>query len=476
MATILEAQAPSAPVAGTTTAALAAKFGEFAARLQFDEIPSTIVYHAKRCLLDAVGIAFASGAYDFSRRIVLGLASAESTGGYPIIGFNSRIPSNRDAALVNGALIHGLDYDDTHVPGVVHASASALPTALAISIERHLTGRDLLVGYILALEVSARLGSVAEGGFHQVGFHPTGVVGACGAAVAAAALMGLSPNEIAHAQGIVGSMAAGSLEFLETGAWTKRIHPGHAAACGILAAKLASQGFTGPKKVYEGRFGLFRSHLGDNLRVEPGTASEELGERWEVKRVAIKPYPACHFTHAFIDAALTLLNQGLRANDIDKIECLIAPGEVGTVCEPVEAKKAPKNEYAAKFSLQYVVAAALVRGKFGLQELLDDSLFDQEILSLAQKVSYREDPRSSFPHHYSGELIVTTHDGAELQAREQVNRGSDERPLEDSTVRRKFIENVCLTRSEAVALRLAEMLQNIDQLPDMADVGEALRG
>lgn len=455
---------------------LAVRLGEFSAGLRFDDVPQAIVRQAKRCLIDAVGIAFASGAYDFSRRILAALVTERTVGRYPVIGFAERLSSNRDAALVNGVLIHGLDYDDTHVPGVVHVSASGLPAALAVALERHLTGREFLTGYILALEVTARLSAVAEGGFHQVGFHPTGVVGAFGAAVAAGALSGLSPSAIAHAQGIVGSMAAGSLEFLETGAWTKRLHPGHAAACGLLAARLASQGFTGPRHVYEGRFGLYRTHLGEELSADPLSALDDLGERWEVPRVAIKPYPACHFTHSFIDAALSLLQLGLEPSEIAQVECLIAPGEVGTVCIPAEAKKSPKNEYAAKFSLQYIVAAALLRGRFGLEELREESLFDSEILDLAQRVSYRDDPDSGFPRHYSGEVIVTTRDGRTLRAREQVNRGAEERPIADSTIERKFVDNVCLTRSRFVAARIGEMLQGIDGVPDMAAVGEVLRG
>jgi 2-methylcitrate dehydratase PrpD len=476
MPAILRSEARRAPSAPTAESSLALRMGEFAAALRFDDVPSAVVLQAKRCLVDAVGNAFASGAYDFSRCTLSALVTERANGPYPVIGFAQRLASNRDAALVNGVLIHGLDYDDTHVPGVVHVSASALPTALAVAIERRLTGREFLTGYVLAMEATARLASVAEGGFHQVGFHPTGVVGAFGAAVAAAALSGLSPNAIANAQGIAGSMAAGSLEFLETGSWTKRLHPGHAAACGLLAARLASQGFTGPRSIYEGRFGLYRTHLGEKLAADPSWVLDDLGERWEVRRVAIKPYPSCHFTHSFIDAALSLLRQGLEPSEIADVECLIAPGEVGTVCIPAEAKQAPKNEYAAKFSLQYVVAAALVRGRFGLEELLDGSLFDKEILDLAQRVSYRDDPTSGFPRHYSGEVIVTTRDGRTLRAREQINRGAEERPLDDTTVEQKFVDNMCLTRSRSVATRIGETLQAIERVPDMAAVGEVLRG
>jgi 2-methylcitrate dehydratase PrpD len=454
---------------------LSARLAEFACDLTYEDLPDEVVVHAKRCLLDSVGIAFASGSYDFSRRALLGLSAGEAPGRWPVIGFAERL-NRRDAALMNGVLIHGLDYDDTHVPGVVHASASALPTALTVALDRHLGGRELLCGYVIGLEVASRLGAVAGGQFHQVGFHPTGLVGAFGAATVAARLAGLSPGGVAQAQGIVGSMASGSLEFLESGAWTKRLHPGWAAVSGLVSAALAAQGFVGPDRIYEGRFGLYRSHLGAAWDGDVSAAVDGLGERWEVLRIALKPYPACHFTHAFADAAIDLVHGGLDPADIDHVECLIASGEVGTVCEPAEAKRAPKTDYEAKFSLPFVVAASLVRGRLGLAEFFEDTLFDPAIVDLAGKVGYRVDPDSGFPRHYSGEVIVTTKDGRQLRSRQQINRGAEERPLDEATVVEKFRSNVGLSHSNAFADRLAETLGTIDTCSDVRQVVEALRG
>lgn len=453
---------------------ISAELGTFAAELTFDDLPTSVVAHAKRSLLDSVGIAFASGSYDFARRALLGL-SGEDLGSYPLLGMRQRLP-RRDAALMNGILIHGLDYDDTHLPGVVHASASVLPTALGVGIQRHLSGREFLCGYVIGLEVASRLGTVAGGKFHQVGFHPTGLVGAFGAATVAARLAGLAPRGIAQAQGIVGSMASGSLEFLQTGAWTKRLHPGWAALAGLVAASLAEQGFLAPDRIYEGRFGLYQSHLGTGWSGDTSSIVDQLGDRWEMLRIAFKPYPACHFTHAFVDAALELIHNGLRVEDIDTVECLIDRDEVGTVCEPAEAKKKPKSEYEAKFSLPFVVAASLVRGRLSLAEFSEDALVDPAIVNLASRISYRPDPESAFPRHYSGELVVRTKDGREHRAREQINRGAEERPLDDAAVAKKFEDNVCLKRSPFVAEALLVSLGNVEHYSDVCDLAETLRG
>jgi len=455
--------------------AVSERLALFATGLSFDDLPVAVVDQAKRCLIDSIGVAFASGAYDFARRALSALAADNSGGSYPVIGFKERL-GRRDSAFFNGILIHGLDFDDTHVPGVVHASSSALPAAMAIGVERHLSGRDFLTGYVLGLEVTSRLGMGAGGEFHQVGFHPTGLLGAFGAATLAARLQDLPPKAIVMAQGIVGSMAAGSLVFLESGAWTKRLHPGWAAAAGLVAASLAAEGFVGPERIYEGRFGLFRSHLGSSWDGDATSVLDGLGDRWEMLRIALKPFPACHFTHAFADAALSLRREGLRADEIATLECLIGAGEVGTVCEPAQAKKQPRTDYEAKFSLPYVVAASLLRGKLTLAEFDQSTIFDPEVMDLASRITYRVDPDSGFPHHYSGEIVVTTTNGRVLREREQVNRGAEERPLTDSDVAEKFRNNVTLVRSASFADRIVEVLNSVEMCTDVVQIAEVLRG
>jgi 2-methylcitrate dehydratase PrpD len=131
-------------------------------------------------------------------------------------------------------------------------------------------------------------------------------VGAFGSAAAAARLSGLDETGIAAAQGIVGSLAAGSLQFLDTGAWTKRMHPGWAASTALTSTRFAAAGWEAPPDVYEGRFGLYASHVPEGHKIDPEAAARGLGEEWELLRVAIKPFPACHFTHAFADATIAL--------------------------------------------------------------------------------------------------------------------------------------------------------------------------
>jgi 2-methylcitrate dehydratase PrpD len=447
----------------------------FTAGLGFERIPPAVTARAKQLMLDAVGIALASTGFDFAHRTLTAMRGLAGEGDTPVIGFPGLLPM-RDAALVNGVLIHGLDYDDTHIGGVIHPTASLLPTVLAVGARRQASGAAALAAYVAGVEAAARLGAVAKGGFHQIGFHPTGLIGAFACALAAGKLMGLGEEQLVMAQGITLSAAAGSLEFLEDGAWTKRFHPGWAANAGITAAALAQQGFVGPKRAYEGRFGLYASHLQERYHASDlGLATRDLGEVWELMQVAVKPFPACHFTHACADAAIALKHEhGLEARGIAHIEALVPAEVVQTVCEPVANKRHPANAYDAQFSIPFIVAAALIHGRFTLAELTPEAISDPEILALAERVDYRVDPGSGFPCYYSGELVVATTDGRSLRHREHMNRGCGDRPLGESEILLKFHDNADRTVAPERAAEIKEIVLGLDTAADLREIARRL--
>ena len=460
------------------SSAIASQLGEFAHSLRFEDIPADVVETAKLLVLDSLGIGFASGTFDFAHKAVAAVdeLADDQPGSATVIG-SAKSYSMRDAVLLNGLLVHGLDFDDTHPEGVIHASASALPTALGVAEKLRLSGRELLTAYIIGLEVDARLGMAARGGFHQVGFHPTGLLGAFGAAVVASRLRGLSAAQIAQAQGFVGSLASGSLEFLQTGAWTKRVHPGWAGVAGITAAAFAGKEFLSPPDIYEGRFGLYASHLGAAKEEDLAECTRGLGETWETRRVAVKPFPACHFTHAFADAVLAIRSEhDIKPDDIESINCLIAEGEVKTVCEPLDLKRAPKTAYEAQFSVPYVAAASLLHGDFTLKELEPEALANPDVLALAQKVSYEADPDSGFPALFSGEVVITTKDGRTLRHREQINRGAGQRPLSRADIETKFHTTSTLACSDERSSQIVEAVAALESTGDVTELTAFLHG
>jgi 2-methylcitrate dehydratase PrpD len=441
----------------------------FATQTRARDIPDEVRKRALHHMLDATGIAVAAARYDHAHRVLTAMRGLGGEGTVPVIGFPVRL-SPRDAAILNGYLCHGLDYDDTHVAGIIHPTASVFPAVLSAAALTGASGAEMVTAYIIGVETAARIAAVAKSGFHQVGFHPTGIVGIFGSALAAGRLMGLNARQLAHAQGIAVSMAAGNLEFVEDGAWNKRLHPGWAAQAGITAAALAREGFVGATKPYDGRFGLFRSFMGAYAdKADHSLATAGLGEVWELMQTAIKPFPACHFTHGCIDAAIEIRRQGVAADRISSVLVKVPKGVHPTICEPEANKLRPANSYDAQFSVQWLTAAALVRGRLGLAELEPTEITDPEILALTSKVRFADYPDSPFPAAYSGEVAVTLDDGRIVSHREHINRGAADRPLANAEIVEKFRANTATACSRDTSDRIERAMLDLEAASQAAD-------
>jgi 2-methylcitrate dehydratase PrpD len=446
----------------------------FAADMHFDVLPAAVVAKMKLHVLDLLGVALAASSMDFAPAVA---SVAQGMGGPPeatAIGLRQRLPAPW-AALVNGTLAHGLDYDDTHAESVVHVSASVVPAALAACEAASGDGCSFLNALALGMEVNVRLGLVAPGAFHDRGFHPTGVCGAFAAALVAGKIAGLSSARLADALGLAGSQAAGLMEFLTDGTAVKRVHPGWAAHSGLLAARLAAAGVTGPRGVLDGRFGLYRSHLGDG-EWDLSALTSNLGTRWHLLDISLKPYPCCHMNHAFIDCAAALQAQhGLAPESIEQIDCFIHPREAPVVCEPLPSKHTPQNGYDAKFSLPYAVASQFVRGHVAVDDFTAAAIREPAVLALARRVACHDDASNAYPRYFPGWMRVRLRDGRVLEHHEPINRGHAERPLSAAAVHEKFRRNAALATSAAAAEALAAAVTSLDAAPDLSRVVAPLR-
>ena len=446
----------------------------FVTEFNLSAVPEEVIKRAKLCLLDAFGIGLASVNYEFAKKTAAGIHSIAGNGEFPVIGMPLRLPQ-RDAARLNGTLIHGLDFDDTHGEAVVHTSASAAPTMLIAGLANQASGAEALSAFIIASECASRIGAGARGGFHEKGFHPTGVVGAFGSTLAAGYLAGLNEQQLCDAQGIVLSQAGGNMQFLDDGAWTKRNHPGWASFCAQTAVAMAKHGFFGPRDPYTGRYGLYPTHTKDGREVSVEKITRDLGDAWEMMNIAFKPYPACHMTHAYADAILALKKaHDLSVDDIEHITALVHEGEQSVICIPEENKLKPQNSYDAQFSVHYVIATTFLREKFGLAELEDEVISDPEILNLCAKVSFTDDPDSAYPGYFSGAIRLETRDGRTLEHREQINRGATENPLSDDDIKAKYYGNATLTISEQRADELLDIVMSIENESDLNRLSTAL--
>jgi 2-methylcitrate dehydratase PrpD len=446
-------------------------FADFAAGLKYESVPQPVRERAKLLMLDAIGIAFSSSKYDFASKALAGL-SRFGTGEHTVINSERKL-ALRDAVTMNGILVHGLDYDDTYLPGAVHMTSSNVPCLLGLGADTKAGGRELLAALVVGLEAAARIGAASNGGFQKVGFHPTAICGAMACSLLAGRLIGLDREKLKRAQGIALSLASGTMQPMLDGTWTKRLHPGAAAAAGITAAALAEGGFLGPSEAYEGRFGFYNLFLADmRAKGDPAAAVAELGERWEFARSSVKLFPACHQSHAFMNAAIKIASEHRFApQDIERVDTLVADVARELVCDPMETKRRPTSSYMAQFSLPYGMAACLTRRRFGLEEIEAPAYTEPGLLALAQKVHYQIDPNAGYPKKRTGEVIVTLKNGTKLRERQEIDPDA---PAGAEEIERKYFVNAEMAISHARAETIRDVILALDEQPDARAVTRVL--
>lgn len=438
-------------------ALMARAIGRIAEDFDLSRVPPEAIQRAKLAILDAIGCGFGSIDTDFGHSAWAAMSSTSEGSSSTVFGRAQQLSAN-DAMFVNAALIHGNDFDDTHVTGGVHPSCSAFPTALAVSQLRDLTTRDLLAAYVLAIEVMARVGGVAPQALTVRGFHTTGVIGIFGCAVASSRLLGLKSNAIVNAQGIALAFASGTIEYVRDGAWTKRLHPGNAAANGYNAARFAAQGFNGPKTCYEGANGLYAQFLPDGYAWHVQDALRTFGMSWAVEQLSLKPYPSCHYCHACSDAVFALTREhGFGPDDVEKVVARIPSPGVS-----IAEKRNPTTAYEAKFSLSYCVATSLIFGRQTLSEFEDPELLQRpDIKALSNRVICELDDEADCSRNLPGCVTIELKDGRRFTHDQQANLGGPDRPLSREDVLAKFMGNIDGVLNEAQS---ATIISAVDQL------------
>jgi 2-methylcitrate dehydratase PrpD len=404
--------------------------------LKAPRLPARVRSTCEDLLLDVGGLCVAARRKDY----VLSIRKSLDRGGRcTALGHAGRF-APEDAALLNGTAAHGEDFDDTFEGGPVHSGAVVVPAVLAACERFGRGGRDALLGIAVGVEALCRLSLVAPKRIHDAGFHPTAVLGVFGSTLGVAKAMGLNQRQTVDALGIAGSMAGGIIEYLAEGAWTKRLHAGWAAQSGIRAARLAKEGFTGPRTVFEGKHGLFFAFAHDlNFQYEKLTA--DFGKTWSMTGLTFKPYATGTMNQPYIDCALRLAQQGFRAEDVAAVDCDTAEGYVHRLWEPLAAKQRPPNDYAAKFSTPFNIAVAFVTGGAGFEAFSARAVRDKRVLSLAAKVRYRIDPDNPYPARYTGHVRMTLKDGRVFEERQPHIRGGAAEPLTRAEIEQKFRGN-----------------------------------
>lgn len=437
---------------------------KWVANISYDDLPDDIVESTRLRVLDVIGLSIAG------TQTAFGISVRQAATLYP--GDEARLWGSTDrtsaigAAFVNGALSQALEYDDTHNESIVHMSSPAVAAALALGDRTRASGRDLITAIAVGNEISARVGSVAPQQFHKRGFHPSGLFAPFGVCWIASRLLKLTPEQMTAAAGITGSFAAGLIQCWVDGTQSKFLHPGWAAQSGIAAAVLGQTGVTGPAEVFEGRFGLFASHLQaptpapDFERLTGG-----LGRTWDSRNASFKPFPVAHVIHPYIDAALRLrARYDLTPERIARVVCPVAPYIVGIVCEPLTEKRRPLTDSHGRVSLQFTLAEALARGRIGKDAYAESSLRDPAILALADRVEFAIDPTMPGSERFKGVVEIETTDGRRFREVEEHNRGSAANPMTHQEIEAKFRENVARVLDESQANRVIATSMALEKL------------
>lgn len=448
-----------------TPAAVA--LAEWGIALRDDEVPDRIREAAVRHLADGFGTAAAAVR---SGSVAPAVEVARRLGGPPestLLG-SSDLVGRAAAALASGALVHALDFDDTHAGGLVHPTAVVLPAALAVGEAVGATGRDLVTAAVVGYETVCRIAAAVPNGFHDRGLHATSAAGVFSAALVTARLTGLGGARATDALGIAGSSAGGLLEFLGSTASTKQLHPGLASMNGVIAALLAGAGATGPATVLEGPRGLYAAFV--DALPDLDVVGGGLGRRWETDRIGIKPYPACQLMHATLDAvAAAVAGREIRSTDVAEVLAAVHPDSAAVVCDPARDLCRPENGYAAKFSLPWSVAALLLDGSVSESTYSVASVRRAEVAALAAKVRTRPVPSDRVASDAGGRVRVRLSSGELLEGAVDRSAGGPDAPLSADSLRTKFLANAGGGPS---ARRLWQCLVALDELTDLSHLTE----
>lgn len=460
------------------SARLAAEtIADFCATLSWRDLDTSARTRTTELVLDHIGVALA-GSKSGSSRSVRRFLRRVSRGGYAgVLGTTIQAEAPW-AALANAAAAHATELDDCTRESSLHPGVSVIPAALAMAEDLDAPPQALLEAVACGYEVTMRVGSALNpASTYKRGFHPTGVAGVFGAAAAAGRLLDLNAARLARALGIAGTMAAGSLEYLTDGSWTKRLNPGWAAHAGIVAAQLAAEGFTGPASVFDGPLSVLHAYTDapapERLLADLGAAP------LMVTRVSIKPYAGCRYSHGIIDCVLEVRrNANVDPGLIVGIDLgLLSIGEQ-LVADPIEKKRNPRNVVEAQFSAPFAAAVALMRGRASLAEFTQGNLRDPVIRRLMSCTSYHTDRSldALFPERLPSTVSIELSSGRTIQTRVDYPLGEPENPLGPVDLTNRFAGFAAGTVGGSdVAVDLAQRILRLDQEGSVRDVMSRLQ-
>lgn len=421
----------------------------------YESLPADVVREARRSLLNWLGVAIGGCRHEAVEIALATVAEFSGPARASVLGRTERLDMLH-AALINGISSHVLDFDDTHLRTVIHPSGPVAPALLALAETRPVPGKDLLLAFVLGVEVECRIGNGVCPSHYDQGWHVTATAGVFGAAAAAGKLLHLSETQMVHALGIAATQAAGLREMF--GTHCKPFHPGRAAQNGLFAALLAARGFTSSAEAIEGRRGFARVMAPEYDLAEMVNG---LGERFEIRYNTYKPFACGIVIHPAIDGCIQLRSAfGLSADQIERIDLRVNP----LVLE-LTGKRAPRTGLEGKFSIYHSAAVAIIDGAAGEAQYSDARVTDPAVVALRERVHALADATVA---RDECRVTVTLRDGRVFTRHVQHAVGSLARPMSDDELDAKFRDLVTPILPADQAEELIRLCRSLEDLPDSA--------
>ena len=432
-----------------------ARLAQFIVESRWSDIPLTLRREAQRSILNHLGCALGSCRDGVIERALAVIDRFSGPRVATVVGRSERLDI-LSAASINAMSSNLLNFDDTHVPTVIHPSASVAPPLLAWSEHRRVSGPELLHAFILGVETSCRIGNSVSPWHYSHGFHITSTCGVFGSAAAIGKVIGLTGQQMTWALGNAANQSCGLVESLPDMA--RSIAVGNSARNGIVAALLAEQNFTGGERPLEGTFG-FAQVTGQ--RADLSKITRGLGRTWELPLNAYKPYPTGVVLHPVIDACLELRSEhAINSGDIEHIAVRGNP-----LLRERADRPAPRGSGEASVSVHHCCAVAFIHGAAGVRQFTDEAVAQPAVLALRARVAMTEDAAVGVEEAY---VTVRTRSGATFEKHIPRLRGGLQCPLSDADLEAKFLDQAALGAPGCDARRIIDAIWHIDELDDVA--------
>jgi 2-methylcitrate dehydratase PrpD len=449
------------------------RIAQYVTATHIEDFPPDAIEAAKGAIMDCLACTLAGSREALSDILCRYVAAEAASPAASVVGRGFRT-SAANAALVNGAMAHALDYDDITQITKTHPTAVLLPASLAVAEECGATGKDMLLGYMSGFEVACAVGeSLSEAYYDDLGWHPTGPLGAVGAAASASRIMALDSEQTARAVSLAASQASGLRQNF--GTMAKPFHAGDAARAGVVAARLVREGFTASEDALEGRFGFIRAFSGGQ-GFDSQQVVQNLGNKCYLVEsgIEIKKYPCCGSAHLALDATFDLLSQAsIDPAAVDRIDVMVDFDPPRSLIH-----SRPASSLEGKFSMQYCLAAALLDHRVGLQSFTDDQVMRPEAQALIPRIDMRRIPgNEGKPSWTEGfhQVDVQLKDGSVFRQQARRANSGALRGVTMEDVREKFRDCAALQLPEATTAEVLARLDLLEEAEPVSGLADLLR-